>query len=1194
MAEIKINNIYEQYYDVYNSDLNSNFIIQPPGNLVSDYEIISVDKDNYGKSFKKLVDDLIDGEVTLYTDSTSSIEISEKLSTDDFSGLTLSNFARRTEKFWSYILTHMNNIINNNGLSHWGIRQSDFPHEDSQGNDIISVIEYINSCSDLSELLLNNYINKIGTDINEHNQYWNESVAELIGLYKDFLKNDTTIDSTDISISDMKNADAGNSFNNSEWVRPWRNIDNKNYAQVRNNDKIKRILNNLDSLQYTKKKRTDVEKIIDFEQYNDDISISINNTVVNQIYDYIRLLMPEYERSLEIEDLNRNFWVIGQVLTGLCSFLFDDDSPLNDIFNRIFDELSQLWENMFHLWLTTKGDAKRSYDNIQSFFMPVSTYEMKPYLKYDGFCTYTCKKGLNNQNIADTADLFWAMDSLITPEKIVEYFKKNNYSHGQWQSILLKQYFDLYFDYIKDRYNGSAIAITPEFRLNNYFKNYYSQSAYFGTIIYDESLPMDRRVQFFIFSEPIIIDLAKYNNDKTFSYSKVYIGEKERTFNLLGLKEYDEKYEFAYPREDNYLTFISLLRPNFSIQLKKENDVYSPTKIKLSFTDVAAEIAELQNNERLVFEYSFSENKGSIAQYPNLTEIKLIFTKNDLFDNSPPEEDPEVVDKTIGFYRGELISWFLNKKKIEDVTSEFSIKISYNWFNTEYYVPDSDFDNETKIRIKQIKYDNDETFIEEYEIKMEKGNGIFIKEKLPVMYKDNEGNYRYYQYYVEEKSMKGWKSSVFVKENQDNNIIIGEDGIVKEVVVKNTFIGDGIANELDIIEYPIIPENLLDYVDLYEDSEDRSNYIKGQYEDNSDDEMSFDNTTLENFKIRQINNKITTDFLGGQTLSALSVNKNMDYFNNIQLEEHRQLVKIGVPNILIPQIYSIKEKQQNDRDFESFFVKPLKTSIHNFYPKIKNNVSEIALDRLKGFINTHLVFKTEEGGTISDRIYMPSLKLNWREPESDNFLSFGNPVVKYQTELYIKKNNTSLKKDNWCARLTIMQGYMIKQLSLNFIEKNGVYLWNENIQKDKLMAMTFTDIYSILFFDNLDNDSDDEVNSINGTKYEMFGLHLQRQIDNDKFVYLNDDQSNIGGIFIPTDLMSYWETNSDNEPFKPNSVFQRHQNYLEVNKKLMEKYELYSNPKGNSLFYKYPRTGKNIFVNSDGNIKNERNYCPET
>jgi hypothetical protein len=50
--------------------------------------------------------------------------------------------------------------------------------------------------------------------------------------------------------------------------------------------------------------------------------------------------MPMYKRSVEVEDLNRNFWVIGNVLTYLCDFLFEDKSPYANILNSLLSEIS--------------------------------------------------------------------------------------------------------------------------------------------------------------------------------------------------------------------------------------------------------------------------------------------------------------------------------------------------------------------------------------------------------------------------------------------------------------------------------------------------------------------------------------------------------------------------------------------------------------------------------------------------------------------------------------------------------------------------------------------------------------------------------------------------------------------------------------------------------------------------------------
>jgi hypothetical protein len=49
--------------------------------------------------------------------------------------------------------------------------------------------------------------------------------------------------------------------------------------------------------------------------------------------------MDKYTRNVEVEDLNRNFWVISQVLTAVCAYLFDEDSPVIDMFKRLLNEI---------------------------------------------------------------------------------------------------------------------------------------------------------------------------------------------------------------------------------------------------------------------------------------------------------------------------------------------------------------------------------------------------------------------------------------------------------------------------------------------------------------------------------------------------------------------------------------------------------------------------------------------------------------------------------------------------------------------------------------------------------------------------------------------------------------------------------------------------------------------------------------
>jgi len=50
--------------------------------------------------------------------------------------------------------------------------------------------------------------------------------------------------------------------------------------------------------------------------------------------------MPQYNRNLEIEDLDRNFWVIGQSIAALSAFLLDEESPLIGFIDGMLDEIT--------------------------------------------------------------------------------------------------------------------------------------------------------------------------------------------------------------------------------------------------------------------------------------------------------------------------------------------------------------------------------------------------------------------------------------------------------------------------------------------------------------------------------------------------------------------------------------------------------------------------------------------------------------------------------------------------------------------------------------------------------------------------------------------------------------------------------------------------------------------------------------
>ena len=62
------------------------------------------------------------------------------------------------------------------------------------------------------------------------------------------------------------------------------------------------------------------------------------------------LIMPQYKRRVEVEDLNRNFWVISQNLTILNKFMIGLQDGIGEIFKDIFSEIIGLWDNIYAIW----------------------------------------------------------------------------------------------------------------------------------------------------------------------------------------------------------------------------------------------------------------------------------------------------------------------------------------------------------------------------------------------------------------------------------------------------------------------------------------------------------------------------------------------------------------------------------------------------------------------------------------------------------------------------------------------------------------------------------------------------------------------------------------------------------------------------------------------------------------------------
>lgn len=209
------------------------------------------------------------------------------------------------------------------------------------------IYDLANSDIDLDDLV--SYFNN-----HQNLDYWNESINTLYNNYKKYLedKEQNVIPVSNGRVVEWKEigmADAANSFEaEQKWVIPWfsifdRRIENeanleeltpeqfkdylKSYSDIRDIDKFMKAIVSKNNLQFTHEKQNE------------------------ELWYWIRLIMPKNTRRVEVEDLNRNFWVIAQTLSGIMAYLWDTKSPITNLLKGIYDELLQLWENVFYLWL---------------------------------------------------------------------------------------------------------------------------------------------------------------------------------------------------------------------------------------------------------------------------------------------------------------------------------------------------------------------------------------------------------------------------------------------------------------------------------------------------------------------------------------------------------------------------------------------------------------------------------------------------------------------------------------------------------------------------------------------------------------------------------------------------------------------------------------------------------------------------
>ena len=515
-------------------------------------------------------------------------------------------------------------------LDHTGIREEDF----LSGESWDGLFETINKLADLKPEAyqsLKSFLESKQSLLPNNNDFWNSSVNILIENYlrtfdyqaikaletpdveeEDGIVSETygTIDSgKDINfrVSDIVNANAGESFLYShKWVRPWFNIDSETYKKVRDNDLMKEPITTDRELQFT---RSQIGKV------DTDNLETLDDR-------YSRLLMPKYLRRVEIEDLNKNFWVIGQNLSAICAYVFNPDDSLLEIFKKVYNEIIGLWENIFYLWIETAARVKDIiYEDVEVIFAPVPNSYFLPYIKFDDFQgTYPTN---NSRRIGEEQD---------------------NIPNVSF-SILAR----FRFDYLIDQYRDKNLLIIPEIRSSNYFRNYYCQVFYPGMIFYDRN---DQQWHCYSF--------AGVNGDAQ-NYLKL-----DDNFSGRGpigmISTIDSNYRYILsnnvPTEDYSHVYTAMLRS----QLENVNYTYtyndgSPNKLEvhfnLSLTDVATELC----GGAATYVASFNESNWVLEN-----DIPLTPKVNEELNLDLPTitSQPSIGEHSIneGYYLGELLSWY--------------------------------------------------------------------------------------------------------------------------------------------------------------------------------------------------------------------------------------------------------------------------------------------------------------------------------------------------------------------------------------------------------------------------------------------------------------------------------------------------------------------------------------------------------
>lgn len=441
------------------------------------------------------------------------------------------------------------------------------------------------------------------------NDYWNESIKNMAIFYNNHIKNPVQRENTwntllrsvvgngRISMSsdpdnqptpadeyprrynsyDIANADAGFKFgeckDSSNWTqltRPWYNADDwATYYKVRTD--------------YSDSQDNEVEPTMPKEKIDNRAATSdanmhftrqqVNgeNDQDNDIYRWIRLLMPCNSRRVAVEDLNRNFWVIGNTMAAICSYIFGPASPSQYLIKNSLKEIAELWENIMYLWAAVAVEKQGGTKGIKTIILPLNEQNSK-------YCTYEKYDNIH----------------FYLPPQYDGVSGQSNYMRQQIQQVI-------------DKYSKYHLCILVYTKNNNYYKNYFAQQIFRGVWLYNS---ITKKHSWF----PTVYQGLQLKFAPEDFSTKLYAAREEE----FGYKWCYPLSNIPYVRDDsnNPVRFYGALRIKPEIKVSTHIDVNGNNsiyveEIKLIAYDAMAQVLEGKNIEicRYTLLEPFDENE---------------------------------------------------------------------------------------------------------------------------------------------------------------------------------------------------------------------------------------------------------------------------------------------------------------------------------------------------------------------------------------------------------------------------------------------------------------------------------------------------------------------------------------------------------------------------------------------------------